>query len=372
MNKIKIAWITGDYFIDVDFMLVPYIKEHYKDYVDVKWIVIRSFSSNITINSELDCDVITSKYRNKDPRVIWEYYKIFRSIKKDVDIIYSDFVGVPFYYPTLLNSVKKTPIIHAAHNVKPYSASYKDAWPIELRIGVKYVFEHNRYFQLFSKSTYEYFKSVYPDKSIFYCPMTMKGYGKVRTDNYSIDSTKINFLFFGNVMGNKRLDLLIDAIKELPKHIQNKIHLTVAGKCINSDIFKKQIGNCDCISTYFKRIDDDEIPELFTKHHFLMLPYEAVAQSGPHMIAYYYDLPVIASDIEGFNERLINGCNGFLFQVNNKESLKQVIIKVSNMSADEYLNMKRNLHIYAQENFGLASIADRYIKYFNSIINDQK
>ena len=29
MKKLKIAWITGDYFIDVDFMLVPYMKDYY-------------------------------------------------------------------------------------------------------------------------------------------------------------------------------------------------------------------------------------------------------------------------------------------------------------------------------------------------------
>ena len=43
-----------------------------------------------------------------------------------------------------------------------------------------------------------------------------------------------------------------------------------------------------------------------------MLPYQDVAQSGPHMIAYNYNLPVIASDIEGFAERVEDGENSFL------------------------------------------------------------
>lgn len=38
-----------------------------------------------------------------------------------------------------------------------------------------------------------------------------------------------------------------------------------------------------------------------------MLPYQDVAQSGPHMIAYNYNLPVIASDINGFVERVEDG-----------------------------------------------------------------
>lgn len=363
MNKIKIAWITGDYFIDVDFMLVPYIKEHYKDYVDIKWIVIRSFSSNITINSELDCDVITSKYRNKDPRVIWEYYKIFRSIKKDVNIIYSDFVGVPFYYPTLLNSIKGIPIIHAAHNVIPYPV-----WSWWLKIYVKYIFKTNNYFQLFSKFTAEYFKNHYPNKSFFYCPMTLKGYGEVSTNNYNIDSTKLNLLFFGNVVLNKRLDLLIEAIKRLPTEIKRKVHLTIAGKCNTPHSYLEQIGNDDSISVYFKRIDDCEIAELFTKHDFLVLPYQDVAQSGPHMIAYYYNLPVIASDIDGFKERIIDDVNGLLFKSGSTEDLEKVIIKAAMMSADRKEKMRAELNLFANANFSLSEVSKRYLEYFDSVV----
>lgn len=48
MKKLKIAWITGDYFIDVDFLLVPYMKEHYKNELEIHWIVIKSHNSNVS------------------------------------------------------------------------------------------------------------------------------------------------------------------------------------------------------------------------------------------------------------------------------------------------------------------------------------
>lgn len=75
------------------------------------------------------------------------------------------------------------------------------------------------------------------------------------------------------------------------------------------------IGNTSNITAEFRRIDDEEIPELFTKSDYLVLPYEDVAQSGPHMIAYNYNLPVIASDIDGFKERVVDGENGFYLNV---------------------------------------------------------
>ena len=48
----------------------------------------------------------------------------------------------------------------------------------------------------------------YPKKSFFYAPMVVKDFGKVQTDNYTVDEKKVNLLFFGNVVANKRLDWL--------------------------------------------------------------------------------------------------------------------------------------------------------------------
>ena len=362
MKKLKIAWITGDYFIDVDFLLVPYMKEHYKNEIDISWTVIKSHNSNIQIDGRLECQVINLKHRNKDPRVIGEYYRIIKQLKNFADIIYSDFVGAPFYYPILLNTVKDRPIVHAAHNVIPYSV-----WPLLLKVYVKYVFRHNNHFQMFSKFTAEYFKEHYPDKSYFYCPMTLKGYGEVSTDNYKIDSSKLNLLFFGNVVQNKRLDLLIQAVKELPVEVKQKVHLTVAGKCNTPQSYLEQIDGDETILAFFKRINDCEVAELFTKHDFLVLPYQDVAQSGPHMIAYYYNLPVIASDIDGFKERVIDGVNGLLFKNKSVSDLKNKIIKAVNMSEEEQTDMRRKLKVFSEDNFSLTKVSEKYVEYFKSI-----
>lgn len=362
MEKIKIAWITGDYFIDVDFLLVPYMKEHYKDEIDISWTVIKSHNSNIQIDGRLKCKIINLKHRNKDPMVIGEYNRIIKQLKDSSDIIYSDFVGAPFYYPVLLNAVKNKPIVHAAHNVIPYPV-----WPSLLKVYVKYVFRHNNHFQMFSKFTAEYFKEHYPGKSYFYCPMTLKGYGEVSTDNYKIDSSKLNLLFFGNVVQNKRLDLLIQAVQNLPFEVKQKVHLTVAGKCNLPQPYLEQINGDETISVFFKRIDDCEVAELFTKHDFLVLPYQDVAQSGPHMIAYYYNLPVIASDIDGFKERIVDGENGLLFKNKSVSDLKNKIIEAVNMSRDEQADMRRKLKVFSDDNFSLTKISEKYMSYFKSI-----
>ena len=99
-----------------------------------------------------------------------------------------------------------------------------------------------------------------------------------------------------------------------------------------------------------------------------MLPYEDVAQSGPHMIAYNYNLPVIASNIEGFTERIINNENGFTFNRNDLDSLINTIIKVSTLDKSAYEKIKRNLQEYVNSNYKLDVIANSYIQYFSKII----
>ena len=99
----------------------------------------------------------------------------------------------------------------------------------------------------------------------------------------------------------------------------------------------------------------------------MVLPYEDVAQSGPHMIAYNYNLPVIASDIDGFKERVVDGENGFLFKRNNLESLIETIVKVVKLNGDKYLALKERLRDYTKTYYSVKSVAEKYIDYFNAI-----
>lgn len=362
MTQKSIVWITADYFVDVDKALVPYLRD--KLGLNIKWYVFCGHNSKIEMPEGVIDRVFRMKNRNRSPKCFMEYCSIFQEMEVDkADLVYSDAVSFPFYYPALFRVRKKnTPIVHGAHNVIPYPV-----WPASLKWYTRYIFHFNSHFQLFSKFTARYFKEHYPNKSMFYAPMTVKDFGPVSTDNYPLDTDKVNLLFFGNVVANKRLDLLIDAINGLPTDIQERIHLNICGKCNDADRYLKQIDGCNSISTYFKRIDDCEIAELFTKNQFFMLPYQDVAQSGPHMIAYNYNLPVIATDIEGFAERVEDGRNGFLFRRNDVESLRQVIIKATSLSKEEYSQLKGNLAKYTDENFSVEVVAKKYVEYFETI-----
>lgn len=361
MENKKILWLTADCFIDVDRQLVPYLRSTYQ--LNIQWFIVQSLAGSTVPKSD-DYEVLQIHHRGKDPRSYFELREYFKLLHiEQYDLVYSDSIGF-YYYPALMRFVRETPLIHAAHNVNPYPV-----WPWDLRLEVKYIFHKGHHFQMFSQHTARWFKEHYPSKSFFYAPMVVKDFGEVKTDHYQFDESKVNLLFFGNIVGNKRLDLLIDAVKSLPSEIQDKLHLNICGKCrMDEQSFIHQIGDCKAISAYFKRIPDEEIPELFTKSQYLMLPYEDVAQSGPHMIAYNYNLPVIASDISGFAERVEDGKNGYLFHVNDKQALMETITKAVTMCSDDYQNMKAELKEFVDKNYSLQAVSQRYIDYFDSIL----
>ena len=249
MGKKKICWITGDAFMDTDQNVVPYLMKYSGMQID--WYQLSDFNSKVPAHPDVTC-VFKFKNRGLNPLRILEYIKLFNAIDiRKYDIIYSGFMDVSYFFFVLKFFAGKIFIVHAAHNVIPYPV-----WSKRLRWYVNTVFKYNHHFQLFSKFTADYFRKKYPTKSMFYAPMTVKSFGEVVTDNYKVDSSKLNLLFFGNVVENKRLDLLIDAIKGLPQEIQNRIHLNICGNCKDAERFIRQIDGCSSISTYFKRLYD--------------------------------------------------------------------------------------------------------------------
>lgn len=362
----KILWLTESWSFDTDKEIVPYLME--TKAFDIKWMVFAREGKVDVPESNL-YELKVRPYISIDIRTFFYYYNILKkAFKEKYDLVYSSFSGFPFYYPVLyLEKPSEVPVIYAAHAVIPLST-----WTLLTKMMIKVRFSLINHFQMFSKHTARYFHEHYPNKSYFYAPMVIKNFGEVKTDNYKVDVSKVNLLFFGGIASNKRLPMLIDAIKQLPEEVRKKVHLNVCGKCKedmqgHEDDFMRQIGDCDAITCYFKRIPDEEIPELFTKHQFLVLPYQNVSQSGPHMIAYYYNLPVIVSDTDGLAERVVNEKNGFVFKRDDEDALIKTLIKAISMSREDYCLMKENLKQYSNDNFSKEVVSKKYIEYFNSI-----
>lgn len=143
------------------------------------------------------------------------------------------------------------------------------------------------------------------------------------------DTAKV-LLFFGQIKQVKGLDILLKAcipiMKEYPDY-----YLVIAGRPWKDDLntyeqMIKESGVEKRIISFFRFIDDDELPTFFSASDLIVLPYRRIYQSGVLLMAMSYGIPVLASNIEGMTEIIQDGKTGFLFQSESTQSLSQKII----------------------------------------------
>ncbi|MBK8802729.1 MAG: glycosyltransferase [Fibrobacteres bacterium] len=183
------------------------------------------------------------------------------------------------------------------------------------------------------------------------------------------DDAKVRFLFFGGVRQNKNLALLIRAFRNLPADLRERAVLQVSGSCPASEIgaYQELVGSDPSIALDFRRIPDREIPDLFLSQHFLVLPYGHVAQSGPQMIAYNYRLPVMATDIPGFRERIEDGLDGYLFRPEDEMHLSEVMAEAIRTHQDGYPRLVENLERRIQKEWEPEIVSELYARMFMKV-----
>lgn len=362
--KKRIAWVTSDYFIDVDLPIVPQLSREY----DIEWIVIKGYDKKIEIPSSYDgCDIhaYMMPYRRRDLRSISFYAQIALHIKSyNPDMIYIDATEMPYMYPVFDLYLPRRKMVHAAHNVISYPG-----WPHRRlnEIYFKYIFKNHKNFHIFSQHTRAIFERLYAGKNILCTPLSLKDYGEP-SPSVSLDDEKIKFLFFGNFRHNKRPDILLQAFARLPIDLRNKSHLTIMGACDDITPYKDIVKELDSWLTFVpNRVPDEQVADLFASHHYLVLPYENVAQSGPHMIAYNYNVPVIATRIDGFIEHVTDGYDGCLFDVNNVDSLAEVLKKTITGSREDYRILRDNLKHTIAQKYSSTAILENYKRFFDTL-----
>ena len=117
-------------------------------------------------------------------------------------------------------------------------------------------------------------------------------------------------LYFGSIVASKGLDVLIDAMAEVPEDV----HLLVAGECFGSwDDYQTAIDDSPAalrIQVHPRYIEDHEVALFFGAADALALPYRTAAQSGVTAIALHYGLPVVASGVRDVQEIIEDGVTG--------------------------------------------------------------
>ena len=145
--------------------------------------------------------------------------------------------------------------------------------------------------------------------------------------------SRTRFLCFGRIRPYKGVDILLKAISMMDPVDRAKCLFTIRGeqypKLDPTDYpaIIREYGIGDCVEFSPERVPEEEIPSLVGNADFLLFPYRKIYGSGVLLMAYTYQIPVIASDVPTFVEGTDNGRAGILFASEDPAALKGALLQ---------------------------------------------
>lgn len=258
----------------------------------------------------------------------------------------------PCYWSICKGIKKHTKILFLCHNVFPH-----EHFPMDKMLS-KMVLKNGNYFIVQSSMDRDDLLSIKADANVkltvhpTYNAFKISGMTKAEARNIlNVESDKRILLFFGFVREYKGLKHLINAMPRVVADIDN-VRLFVVGDFAGdkdeylSLIEEKKVG--DNISIYDGYIPDKEVEKFFVACDLVVLPYESATQSGIVQIAYGFEKPVIATNVGGLPEVVINGKTGFVVEPFSPDELAEKIVC--------FFNDNKQLEFKA----GIVSEAEKY------------
>ena len=97
------------------------------------------------------------------------------------------------------------------------------------------------------------------------------------------------------------------------------------------------------------------------------MPYQDIAQSGAMTVALYYNIPIIASELETFKE-FMNGVNdGYFFQMGSAVKLAETMLKAIEEYNTRYTNMRICQAKLVKEKLSTDAILNQYRQYIDKL-----
>lgn len=363
MTKKKICWITSSFLLDVDIPIVPNLKSSY----DIDWVILTT-PANHKGDQRMIESAVGNDYRMieiKDvfihPRLYFFYKKLLESLRKEeYGLYYFNFLGMPYFMPLVHMLIPKDKCIIAAHNVKtPKGARYY----LLAKPYMDYVIKAFSNFQVFSLNQLDLLSSLKKNANILYAPLCLKDYG---TPTVKKTTEPITFLFFGNIVEYKRVDLLLQATRIINNKGINGFNVQISGYCRPKkwkEKYEPLLKGLDNVTIDIRRIPNEDIPNLFEKSHFFVMPYQDIAQSGAMTVALRYNIPIIASELDTFKEFMDGREDGYFFEPGNAEQLADIMIAAIQEYSSRYKLMCECQANIVKEKLSQEVILARYKEY---------
>ncbi len=259
----------------------------------------------------------------------------FHKEKYDVVVFryWISFMGPAF--GTIARLIKRsghTKILAITDNVIPHERKFYDTF------FTKYFLKPCDGFLTMSHSVLEQLKQFNPQKAATYVPHPMYdmfGPQIIKTEarkKLNLPAEDKILLFFGFIRKYKGLGLLLDAFAD-ERIRQLGCKLVVAGEFYEDpQPYLQQIeqaGMQDRIILSNNFIPNSEVSAYFCAADCVIQTYLNATQSGVTQIAYFYDKPMIVTNVGGLAELIPDGKVGYVVNV-DKEAVIQAILRFYN------------------------------------------
>lgn len=315
------------------------------------------------IENSITMKFIKSRHLSLDPRSLLLCKKTVNILRqKEYDAYYFDVSTFPWLLFCIKKHIPANKVIIAMHHGKIHSGMrFKPLY----RPFLKYLNRQSFFLQYFSKTQAEAFNGNDLGKK-YVIPLALNDFGK---PDAILGHKTVVFTAFGNIIKSKGIPLLIEATNRLWEQLGGGFKVRIVGRGSYWQSCSKLIRHPDAFDIDIRRIPEKEIPNLFASSHYMVFPYKAVTQSGPLRIAYGYNVPVIASDLDGFKESIESDVTGILFKSNDVESLVEVMKNAIINHPKQYSNIKFSQHEYVRHNFSIDCVCAKYIEMLDKVLS---
>lgn len=234
---------------------------------------------------------------------------------------------LPFMGPcfgTILRLAKrnnKTRIIGLVDNIIPHEKRPGDY------IFAKYFVGACDAFLVMSKAVRKQLRTFTINKPIAFAEHPIyDNYGEAVTQKDALENLELSnefkyLLFFGFIRDYKGLDLILDAMAD-ERIRKMKIKLIVAGEYYsNEEKYNNQIAKLDIADQLVMRtnfISNEDVKYYFCAADLITQPYKTATQSGVSGLAYFFEKPMLVTNVGGLPEIVAHDEAGYVVDVNSK------------------------------------------------------
>lgn len=169
------------------------------------------------------------------------------------------------------------------------------------------------------------------------------------------------FLFFGRIEEYKGIAMLYEAFK-CNANVNGNYKLVIAGSGQLPANIDKGDNRLVLMNRY---INDSEVRFLYEHATAVVYPYISATQSGVLSLAFYFNTPVIASDVPFFKSTIERSETGLLFKTGNVMELSK---KMQDVIETDCNSMIISQQEYYQANYNTETIRERLLEIYGAKI----